>query len=118
MKKTISIYFLFIILLNFNCNKSFFYSYLDNVEIQYETEEQKKNIKKALNDILTLNTEELKKQRYDDYRGNKNQWDIITLIMRYFVPDEKNKTLGNNFYKEIKKNNVKAKIKKILRSLK
>ena len=92
--------------------------YLEKAEIQYENDIQKANIRIALNDIITLPEEKLKVKRYKDYTGKEGQWDLPTLILRHFVPDKKGKSLGNNFYSDVKSDEVQKKIKAILETLK
>jgi hypothetical protein len=67
---------------------------------------------------LTLPEEELKNKRYKDYTGKENQWDLPDLIYRHFVPDMKGKMLTDNFYSEVKSEEVQKKVKEILEKLK
>ena len=92
-------------------------SYFQNAELQYEGEVQKENIITALNDILTLPAEELKEKKYKDYTGKENEWSLESLIYNHFVPDKEGKTLGNNFYDDIKKPEAQEKVREILKSL-
>jgi len=89
-------------------------NYFNNVELQYKGQIQEENIIAAMNDILNLSEEQLKLKRYKDYSGLENQWDLPTLIYKYFVPDKESKTLGNNFYKDVKAKEVQKQIKKML----
>ena len=89
-------------------------NYLSNAELQYEGEVQKENLITAMNDILNLSEEQLKLKKYKDYSGNENQWDLQTLIHKHFVPDKEDKTLGNNFYHDVKAKEVQEIIKKFL----
>ena len=91
--------------------------YLEDAELQYEGIVQEENIITALNDILSLSEEQLKSRTYHDYVGKEDQWDLPTLIYRHFVPSEKGKTVGNNFYNDIKTNEVQLKIKWFLKNL-
>ena len=89
-------------------------NYFNNVELQYEDQVQEETILEAMNDILNLSEEQLKLKRYKDYSGLENHWDLPTLIYKYFVPDNESKTLGENFYKDVKVKEVQERIKKIL----
>jgi hypothetical protein len=91
--------------------------YFENVEIQYETEEQRENILSALNDIIYLSVEELKNKRYKNYMGEMNKWNLETLINSHFIPDNKNKKLGDNFYDKLKRKEVQEQVEKIMTSL-
>jgi hypothetical protein len=79
------------------------YNFFYNVEVQYETDFQRKEIIKAINDMLTLDTVSLKTKKYSNFNQEAEFWTIEVLIYRYFVPDAQNKTLGDNFYSDIKK---------------
>jgi len=85
--------------------------YLKKAELQYEGEVQRDNILDALHDILTLAPKDLKARRYMDYQGSDGRWDLPTLIYRHFVPYKKNRSLGANFYKDVKTTNVQKKVK-------
>ncbi|MBI4645554.1 MAG: hypothetical protein HY738_02905 [Bacteroidia bacterium] len=92
-------------------------AYFENAELQYEGEIQKGNIINALIDAINLPEEDLKIKKYNDYTGKSAQWDLQTLIYRHVIPDAKNKTLGNNFYHDVKSSEVKNIICEILKSL-
>ncbi len=93
-------------------------TYIKNAEVQYETDLQKENLAAALNDILTLPAGDLKKRKYRDYEGNENRWDLATLIQRHFVPDGAGRTLGDNFYRDVKAKEVQEEVSSILRAMK
>ena len=78
---------------------------------------QKENIITGLNDILILSEEQLINKKYPNYTGEEEQWDLMTLLYRYFVPAEQNITLGNNFYLKIKTKYVQKQIKQIIANL-
>ncbi len=85
-------------------------------ELQYETEQQKESIITALNDILNLDLseDELKNKKYPNYTGEEKQWDLPTLINKYFVPADQNITLGDNFYTKFKRKEIQEQIQEIL----
>lgn len=89
-------------------------NYLNGSELQAETDAQRQNIATALNDALNLSENQLKEKRYKDYSGKANQWDLPTLISRHFVPDAQ-KTLGDNFLKDVKEKDAQEQIKQILK---
>ncbi|MBN2029969.1 hypothetical protein JW824_06950 [bacterium] len=91
-------------------------NYLDDVELQFETN-QLENIKMALKDALTLSSEELESKRYEDYTGTPNQWDLRTLFEKHFMPDDPQKKLGENFYTDIKSEDVQNTIRHIYEKL-
>ena len=91
--------------------------YLNNAELQYEGEVQEENLITAMNDILNLSEEQLKLKMYKDYSGKDNQWDLPTLIYKHFVPSKEGKTLGDNFYHDVKAKEVLEKIRQILKQI-
>lgn len=121
MKKIVGFSFVlfFLLIVIAGCQKrvNSVFNYLNNAELQYENEDQMENIKVALNDILTLPEKELSLKKYKDYTGEEGQWDLPTLILRHFVPDKKGKSLGLNFYKDVKSDEVQKKISMILKTL-
>lgn len=89
-------------------------NYLENAELQYEGETQEENIVAALKDILSLPELILRAKKYKNYTGKEHQWDLPTLLERHFVPDRKDKSLGDNFYHDVKSEEVQKKIRQIL----
>ena len=85
-----------------SCSENSALTYLENAEVQYSEESEKQNIVNALDDVLTLSPQQLAAKRYPDYSGNEQQWDLRTLFERYFVPEEQGRTLGDDFYEELK----------------
>ncbi len=94
--------------------KNLVVDYLTTAELQYEGGIQKQNIYAALNDILYLSEQEIRHKRYKDYNGKEEQWDLPTLIYRHFVPSQQGKTLGNNFYRDIKLEDVREQVENII----
>ncbi len=91
-------------------------NYLADAELQCEPG-QIENIRTALHDALTLSSEELELKRYEDYSGIPGQWDLRTLFEKHFVPDDPQKSLGENFYIEIKTEKVQNTIQQIVEQL-
>jgi len=93
------------------------YRYLKHSELQCEGNEQKSNVKRALVDIVTLPGYELRRMKYSDFRGVCNKWDLPTLLYKHFVPDTTQRTLGDNFYHDVKEEDVQELVKQIIRTL-
>ena len=93
------------------------FEYLNNSEVQCENKEQRETLRAAMNDIMTLSGGELEAKKYSDYRGRKNQWDLPTLLVRHFLPDDTSKTLGENFYRDIKSPEMKKLVGELSRRL-
>lgn len=90
--------------------------YFKNAELQCE-DSQKQNIINALEDALNLSEKDIKEKRYKDYTGKENQWDLQTLILKHFLSN-KNSTLGDHFYQDIKSEEVQKELKRFLNQLK
>lgn len=103
-----------ILVLGCKSNENPVLDYFSKAEIQYEGKEQEDNIIQALKDILSLPESELKEKRYSDYSGKPGQWDLQTLIQKHVVPDSSEKTLGKNFYRDVKAEEVQVEIRKLL----
>lgn len=81
--------------------------YLEGSEYQGEAS-QRANFLKGLDDALSLAPEELQKRRYADYTGKARQWDLATLFKKHLLPDKASRTLGDNFYSDLKDARVQA----------
>jgi len=62
-------------------------AFLQNAERQAETDEQRREIQRALQDMLDKPASELKGLRYAEYAGEANKWSITQLLEHYFVPN-------------------------------
>lgn len=80
--------------------------YLEGSEYQGE-DLQRADFVKALDDALSLPPTEIKKRRYNDYAG-KADWDLATLFKKHLLPDKASRTLGDNFYSDLKDARVQA----------
>src|SRR5271166_4222658 len=63
--------------------------YLNGADLQCEAQEQHKEIRRALSDMLVLKPKELLKKRYCDYQMHHNQWNAIEILQHYFVPADR-----------------------------
>lgn len=90
--------------------------YLEGSEYQGEAS-QRANFLKGLDDALSLAPAELKKRRYADYTGKPNQWDLATLFKKHLLPDKASRTLGDNFYNDIKDARVRANLQALRKRL-
>jgi hypothetical protein len=92
--------------------------YFSHADRQYETDDQKSEIIRALQDMLEKPVGELRTQRYADYEGNKNAWPITTLVKRYFVPNQPMPELTEqDFYRDVKEPAAQEAIRKQLGAL-
>ncbi|HYR92367.1 MAG TPA: hypothetical protein VE422_50445 [Terriglobia bacterium] len=62
-------------------------AFLTNAERQSETDNQRREIQRALRDMLDKSAVELPQARYADYAGTANTWSITELLQHYFVPN-------------------------------
>jgi hypothetical protein len=62
--------------------------YPDGAERQAETDEQRREILRALEDLRTMSPAALSQRRYADYEDKPEQWTLVQLLQKYFVPRE------------------------------
>ena len=60
--------------------------FLNGADRQSETDEQEKEILRALQDLRTLSPVALRERRYADYQLVPNQWTLAQLLSKYFLP--------------------------------
>jgi hypothetical protein len=60
--------------------------YLGQADRQAETQDQRNEIKRALEDMLKVPAAELRQRRYADYQMHPARWTLVELLRRYFVP--------------------------------
>jgi hypothetical protein len=60
--------------------------YLEGAELQAETNEQRREIAQALQDMLSMPAAELRKQRYSDYSGTQACGQQQELLRAHFCP--------------------------------
>jgi len=94
------------------------FKYFYKAELQYENDYQKQEIITAINDMLNLESEVLKQKKYCNYMQEPNKWTITELVYKYFVPDSEDKVLGDNFFSEIKNDDIREVLKEYLNELK
>jgi hypothetical protein len=61
---------------------------LAGAERQAETDEQRQEILRALEDLGTLDPATLKQRRYADYDNTPGQWTLVQVLRKYFVPQK------------------------------
>lgn len=91
--------------------------YLEGAEVQAETDGQRREIARALQDMLDLPGAELIKRRYSDYSGNAAAWTVTDLLRAYFVPRQPMKLDPERFYREVGQAQAKATIRKQLQGI-
>ena len=74
---------------------------LKGADQQWETVESAREIERALNDMLTLSPDELRRRRYANYQMDPGAWTIIELLHRYFVPLKPLYVDKDRFYRDV-----------------
>ncbi len=85
-------------------------AYFKDAEVQAETDEQRKQIKLVLSDLLNLKVDELKVKKYPNYQNNTDQWDVIKFLNSYFVPSSPQVLTADSFFEDLGKPEAKAAI--------
>jgi len=76
-------------------------AFLKNAERQTETDEQRREVQRALHDMLGKPPAELRQIRYADYTGQVNKWSITELLQHYFVPNPPAALDETRFYQDV-----------------
>ena len=93
-------------------------AYLQGADQQFENASQGREIEKALNDMLSLGPDELRKRRYADYQMEPGTWTITDILRKYFLPQKPTGLDEDRFYKDVAKPEAKAVIREHLRAVK
>ncbi len=91
--------------------------FLDGADRQAENDDQQREVQRALEDMISKPPGELRQQRYADYQGHKNSWDLITLLEKYFVANKLRVLDPDRFYEDVSKPEAKSVVRKQLESL-
>ena len=89
-------------------------AFLNNAERQSETGEQRKEIQRALRDMLDKSPSELREMRYADYAGKANAWSITELLPHYFVPNPPAALDQRRFFEDVRAPPARAAIQRQL----
>jgi serine protease inhibitor len=79
--------------------------YLQGAELQAETDAQRMEIRRALQDMQHPERNQgtwLRLQRYADYQGKPGQWSAVRLLENYFVPSRPLSLDENTFYQDLR----------------
>ena len=89
-------------------------NFLRSAMLNCDTAAQRDTVAAALSDALTLSTKKLKKKKYANDMGKKDSRGLPALLAKYFIPTSAYKSLGKQFYKDIKSDRVQDLLRKIL----
>jgi len=91
--------------------------FLEGAELQVETKDQLLEVERALQDILRLPPEELRKVRYSDYQMNEGVWTLPQLLSAYFLPQHPMGIDFDGFYSNAATDVSRATVKRKLTDL-
>lgn len=92
-------------------------AYLEGAERQSETDDQRREIRRALQDMLDLDAKALAARRYADYQLRPGRWTAIQVLERYFVPRTRTALDPATFYEDVKKAAAMEAVRKQLAAL-
>jgi hypothetical protein len=92
--------------------------FLKGAERQVETEEQRREIRRALEDLLTLPAADARARRYADYQGKPGTWSATQLLQRYYVPAKPMALDEERFYRDAGTPEARAALERCLDELK
>lgn len=85
-------------------------AFLERAERQSETDDQRREIQRALRDTLEKPEEELRAMRYSDYSGRANAWSVTELLTHYFVPNPPAALDQDRFFQDVRAPEARAAI--------
>src|ERR1051326_690570 len=89
-------------------------AFFSHAERQSETDGQRREISRALNDMLLRPPAELANIRYEDYQGNTGRWTLLELLRHYFATKPRYALNPARFYTELSAPEARAAIKRQL----
>ena len=92
-------------------------SFLEDAELQIETLNQVQELEKALQDILLLPPEQLRKKRYSDYQMNERAWTLPKILSSYFCSHKPLFIDVDHFYSDLATDVARSTVQKILTNL-
>jgi len=92
-------------------------AFLAGAERQSESEDQKGEIRRALQDVLKLPPAELRGRRYADYQMRTNAWTVVELLQRYYVPRSRAFLDPETFYDQLRDRRVRTAVERHLMDL-
>ena len=92
-------------------------SFLEDAELQIETQGQIQELKKALQDILLFSPEQLRKKRYLNYSLDERAWALHKIISAYFYSPKPFFIDSEQFYSDITADVTRSTVQKILTNL-
>ena len=91
--------------------------YLEGAERQAETEEQQRELLRALEDLQTLDAATLKGRRYADYQNVPGKWTLAELLQKYFVPRQLHRVHEESLYRDAQSPGAREVINQQIRAL-
>jgi len=91
--------------------------YLEGAERQAETEEQQRELLRALEDLRTLSAATLKGKRYADYQNVPGKWTLAELLQKYFVPRQLHRIHEESLYRDAQSPGAREVIDQQIRAL-
>lgn len=101
-------------------NENIIVNYLRGAELQAETNEQRREIRRTLEDLLrggSKRCSSLIEKRYADYEGNLNKWNAFVLLQKYYVPEAPMALEPNVACRDLDAPEAKAALRETLESL-
>lgn len=90
-------------------------TFLTVAELQIETADQRKELKRALEDILKLSPEQLQKRRYANYRMENGVWTLPKILSAYYLPNKPMLIDSGHFYRDVSTKKSKSVVKEKLK---
>ena len=92
-------------------------AYLENAEVQAETDAQRSQVRRALTDIAEKSPAELREQKYRDYSGNEQGWLVTDVLRAHVVPGRPQALHPDRFFDDAARPEAKQAARKMLESM-
>jgi hypothetical protein len=92
-------------------------AFLGNADRQTENKDQRREIARALHDMLDATPQQLRVQLYADYQGRNAVWPITNLLKAYFVPKPPSGLEPEAFFRDVAKPEARKAVEAQLASL-
>ena len=92
-------------------------AFFNEAELQIETNDQRQELTRALQDMLTLTSDKLRAQRYANYQLEPGKWTLNEILSRYYYARPP-LAFHKHLYEDATKDKAKEKINEALKKLK
>jgi len=87
-------------------------TFLGAAQLQIETDNQRAELNRVLQDLATLSPKELASKRYADYKGTPNRWTALQILRAYYYSPSPPPPSDDALYAELSNSAVRSTIRR------